>query len=188
MARLHINIATGNLTIGSSVKPARNSALASEKRRALVGLNKATALAGEHGIDVVKGDGGGWWVTCSRFASGRDPLDGNNFCADGLEVLDAVQAYVIELGKLSNQLPEQGQVQSVGDAEAGQQQNDADSGTILVAYVSVSDETLIVEADKIGDALTALHGSPMAGHHFSADIRFEAMIRSEFEALSEFKT
>lgn len=59
---------------------------------------------------------------------------------------------------------------------------------ILVAHVTVSDETLTVAADKISEALAALHGSPKAGMRIDAGIVFDAMTKAEFEALPEFKT
>lgn len=59
---------------------------------------------------------------------------------------------------------------------------------ILVAHVTVDDETLTVRADKLTDALVALHGAPKAGMRLDARIVFDAMTDAELKSLPEFKT
>lgn len=58
---------------------------------------------------------------------------------------------------------------------------------ILVAHVNVGGEKLTVKADRVNDALIALHGTPMAGTRYTADIAIEAMTRAEFTALPEWQ-
>lgn len=62
------------------------------------------------------------------------------------------------------------------------------TGTLLVAQVTVNDLTMIVEADKVNDALRDLHGTPAPGMSVSAQINFELMDKAAFEALPEFQT
>jgi hypothetical protein len=57
-------------------------------------LAKAKRLAAKHDISITRDCAGGWWV-CSRLNdTPADPLDGNHFCSDGREVLEATQALV----------------------------------------------------------------------------------------------
>ena len=56
---------------------------------------------------------------------------------------------------------------------------------ILVARVTVGDETLIVKADEITGALTHLNGEPKAGMLLEATIEFDAMTPTEFDAVPE---
>lgn len=101
MNRLHFNPHTGQLTAGQS-KSARNTELDRVRGRNLSSLNRARKLAESHGIQVEKDSAGGWWVTCSRFKQEADPLQGNQFCESGAEVLETVEAYVGELAKLES--------------------------------------------------------------------------------------
>lgn len=85
----------------SSAKSQQNPVLAQERGRSVAALNKARKLALQHGINIDKDAEGGWWVTCSKFADGKDPMEGNQFACDGREVLDTVQAYALEIEKLA---------------------------------------------------------------------------------------
>ncbi|CAN7786534.1 hypothetical protein LJR034_008701 [Caballeronia sp. LjRoot34] len=58
---------------------------------------------------------------------------------------------------------------------------------ILVARVTVGDETLIVRADEITAALTALNGEPKAGMRLNARIEFDAMTPAEFASIPEYQ-
>jgi hypothetical protein len=58
---------------------------------------------------------------------------------------------------------------------------------ILVAHVTVGDETLIVKASEITAALIALNGEPKAGMRLDATIVFDAMAQAEFAAVSEYQ-
>lgn len=58
---------------------------------------------------------------------------------------------------------------------------------ILVARVTVGDETQVVEVDKINDALLQLSGTPHAGMRIQAHIDFDAMTEAEFAALPEYQ-
>lgn len=58
---------------------------------------------------------------------------------------------------------------------------------ILVARVTVGDETLIVRADQITAALTALNGEPKAGMRLDAKIEFDAMTPAEFGSIPEYQ-
>jgi hypothetical protein len=58
---------------------------------------------------------------------------------------------------------------------------------ILIARVTVGDETLVVKAGEITAALTALHGEPKAGMRLEATIEFDAMTPAEFSALPEYQ-
>lgn len=98
MTRLHFNAITGKFSAGP-VQRKRDPEQARERGRSLSALNKARSLATQHGIEVDKESGGGWWVSCDNFTPENDPLDGSHFCADGREVLEAVQTYIEALGK-----------------------------------------------------------------------------------------
>lgn len=61
------------------------------------------------------------------------------------------------------------------------------NGLILVAHVTVGDETLTVKADEITAALTHLNGEPKAGMRLDASIEFDAMTPAEFAAIPEYQ-
>lgn len=58
---------------------------------------------------------------------------------------------------------------------------------VLVARVTVGDETQVVEADKINDALLQLSGTPHAGMRIQAHIDFDVMTEVKFAALPEYQ-
>ncbi|MDT8843528.1 hypothetical protein ParKJ_39615 [Paraburkholderia fungorum] len=59
---------------------------------------------------------------------------------------------------------------------------------VLVAHVTVNDETLIVKASDITTAaLIALNGEPKAGMRLDATIVFDAMTQDEFAAVPEYQ-
>jgi hypothetical protein len=58
---------------------------------------------------------------------------------------------------------------------------------ILIARVTVGDETLVVRATGIAAALTALHGAPKAGMRVEARIEFDAMTPAEFAAVPDYQ-
>lgn len=59
--------------------------------------------------------------------------------------------------------------------------------SVLVARVTVNDQTLTVEAAKVNDALLTLHGTPRPDLRVSALIEFDVMSKVAFEALPEFQ-
>lgn len=59
-------------------------------------MKKARRLAATHDIDINPASGGGWWVTKDL---NPDPLDGQQFAANGAEALTLVQVYVRHLTK-----------------------------------------------------------------------------------------
>ncbi|MFM0265596.1 hypothetical protein [Paraburkholderia sediminicola] len=61
------------------------------------------------------------------------------------------------------------------------------SAMILIARVTVGDETLTVKATDIGAALAALNGEPKAGMRLEAKIEFDAMTRAEFASIPEYQ-
>lgn len=61
------------------------------------------------------------------------------------------------------------------------------TAAILVARVTVGDETLIVTADEITAALTTLNGEPKAGMRLDAKIEFDAMTPAEFASIPEYQ-
>lgn len=76
-------------------KPARTALETSEANRAKSALAKAKRLATKHGVDVERDRQGGYWVTYAPLADKpEDPLNGEHFCSDGIEALQAVEAYV----------------------------------------------------------------------------------------------
>ena len=58
---------------------------------------------------------------------------------------------------------------------------------VLVAHVTVGDETLIVKASEITAALIALNGEPKAGMRLDATIVFDAMTQDEFASVPEYQ-
>lgn len=72
--------------------------MAQERGRALAALNKARKLAAPHGIEVERESASAYWVTCPKLGD-NDPFVGNQFCSDGREVLETVEAYVEHLAK-----------------------------------------------------------------------------------------
>ena len=59
--------------------------------------------------------------------------------------------------------------------------------SVLVAQVTVDDQTLTVEAHKVNEALLALHGTPRPGLLVNAEIQFDVMSKQAFEALPELQ-
>ncbi|MGA5726555.1 hypothetical protein ACPCHQ_21725 [Ralstonia thomasii] len=59
--------------------------------------------------------------------------------------------------------------------------------TILVAHVTVDDETMTVKHDEVHHALHSLGEQPRPGLHLVADIRYEAMTETAFAALPEWQ-
>ena len=57
---------------------------------------------------------------------------------------------------------------------------------ILIARVTVGDETLTVKATEIVAALTALNGEPRAGMRLEAKIEFDAVTQAEFASIPEY--
>lgn len=68
-----------------------------EGGKALAALNAARKLAAADGIEIDRDAAGGYWVTCPSLDP--DPMDGANFCSDGVEVLSMVKNYVEYLNK-----------------------------------------------------------------------------------------
>jgi hypothetical protein len=56
---------------------------------------------------------------------------------------------------------------------------------VLVAHVTVNNETLIVKTEDIQIALFALAGLPAPGLRIQADIRIDLMHASEFDEIPE---
>lgn len=100
MQDLYLNMITGVLAAGRPGKPKANPEIARERGRSVAALNKARKIAAAHGVNIDKDASGGWWVTCSKFPDGQDPMEGNHFACDGREVLDTVETYIVELQKL----------------------------------------------------------------------------------------
>jgi hypothetical protein len=63
----------------------------------------------------------------------------------------------------------------------------APEGKVLVAKVTVNDETLIVTAEEVQKALFALADSPVAGLCIQADVRIDSMSEVQFAALPEYQ-
>lgn len=61
------------------------------------------------------------------------------------------------------------------------------TGFILVAHVTVGDETLIVKADEINKALASLGGTPYHGQSIKADITFQDMTEADFKTLPDLQ-
>jgi hypothetical protein len=57
----------------------------------------------------------------------------------------------------------------------------------LVARVTVGDETLVVKAGEVAEALIHLNGQPKAGMRIDAHIEFDAMTAAEFAAIPEYQ-
>lgn len=83
---------------GVAVKPKANPALQRERALGASSMAKAKRLAAANGIDIEPDGRSAWWVTCDKLTGDKDPLDGANFCTDGREVLEAVEAYIEALG------------------------------------------------------------------------------------------
>lgn len=66
------------------------------RARSAAVLKKARALAAKHGIEIEREDADAYWVRHPSFRHDEinDPLNGNHFCSDGHEVMEAVQVYV----------------------------------------------------------------------------------------------
>ena len=58
---------------------------------------------------------------------------------------------------------------------------------ILIARVTVGDETLVVKAGESAVALAALHGEPKAGMRLEAVIEFDTMTPAEFASVPEYQ-
>lgn len=98
MPRLHLNIVTGSMSLKPGSASVERQALKLERSQNRRAIDKARALAVEHGISIADDDQSGWWVTCNaKFTEAEDPLQGANFCSSGREVLEAVEAYVSAL-------------------------------------------------------------------------------------------
>lgn len=61
----------------------------------------------------------------------------------------------------------------------------AAGNVVLVAHVTIADQTLTVAADKVNEALIALHGQPVAGTQCNVEIVFASMTQADFAALPE---
>lgn len=61
------------------------------------------------------------------------------------------------------------------------------TGNVLVAHVNVGDESLTVEANKVYEALVALHGAPFPGMRVNVIISFDVMSREAFDAIPEYQ-
>ncbi len=61
------------------------------------------------------------------------------------------------------------------------------TASFLVAGVTVGDETLIVRADEITAALTALNDEPKAGMRLDARIELDAMTPAKFVSIPEYQ-
>lgn len=97
--RLYFDLNTGLFV--KRATPLRRPAPAAILADRLAGaraLRKAHALAEKHPrIEIEKERPGSFWVTCEGMEGDSDPLDGNHFCSDGTEVLEAVQTYISHL-------------------------------------------------------------------------------------------
>ncbi|WP_321935368.1 hypothetical protein [Paraburkholderia sp. J8-2] len=78
-------------------------------------------------------------------------------------------------------------VQQLRDAVSDIHTKNDGIAPILIARVTVGDETLVVKADEITAALTALHGEPKAGMRLEAVIEFDAMTPAEFASIPEYQ-
>lgn len=76
---------------------------------------------------------------------------------------------------------------TIEQKHAAIQQTAVPAPMIVVAHVTVGDETLIVKASEIAAALTALNGDPKAGMRLDATIVFDAMTQAEFAAVPEYQ-
>jgi hypothetical protein len=76
---------------------------------------------------------------------------------------------------------------TIEQKRAGMQETVEPAALILVARVTVGDETLIVRAGDVTAALTALHGEPKAGMRLEATMEFDAMTPAEFSLIPEYQ-
>lgn len=84
-------------------------------------------------------------------------------------------------------LGDDGLHRTIEQKRAAIQQAKVPAPMVLVAHVTVGDETLIVKASEITAALTALNGEPKAGMRLDATIVFDAMTQAEFAAIPEYQ-
>jgi hypothetical protein len=69
--------------------------------------------------------------------------------------------------------------------EPGQRRN---SSYVMVAHVTVDEETLTVPVGRTHEALQALQGDAVVGQAICATIRYELMSQQELAAVPEFMT
>jgi pyruvate/2-oxoglutarate dehydrogenase complex dihydrolipoamide acyltransferase (E2) component len=94
------NILSKYFAVPKSKSPAQvafSKAMKEERRLNKNAMAKARKLAEKLGVTIERDGVDGWWVSSKLNDTDTDPLDGNHFCTDGREVLQAVETLAKEL-------------------------------------------------------------------------------------------
>lgn len=56
---------------------------------------------------------------------------------------------------------------------------------VKVAHVTIGDQTMTVEAEKVADAIKAIHGDAVVGDNFLVEIKIDLVSKEQFDSIPE---